>query len=102
MPAKSESQQSAAGIALAVKRGELPKNKLRGASRQMYESMSMKELKEYAGTSHKGIPHKKGSQMPQKDKSKKKKKKETAATINKNAQKQMRKITWVGKKKKKD
>lgn len=55
--AESESQQMAAGIALAVKRGKLPKSALKGASKAMYD-MSEKELEKYAGTKHKGIPYK--------------------------------------------
>ena len=60
MPARSKAQQKAAGAALSAKRGETPKSKLRGASREMYESMSEKELEEFAGTRRKGLPeHKK-------------------------------------------
>jgi hypothetical protein len=40
MPATSKAQQKAAGAALAAKRGEQPKSKLKGASKQMQESMS--------------------------------------------------------------
>lgn len=56
MPAKSKAQQMAAGAALAAKRGETPKSKLKGASREMVESMSEKELKELAATRRKGKP----------------------------------------------
>ena len=35
MPAKSKAQQKAAGAALAAKRGERPKSKLKGASKEM-------------------------------------------------------------------
>lgn len=60
MPAKSKAQQKAAGAALSAKRGETPKSKLIGASKEMYESMSEKELEEFAETKHKGLPvHKK-------------------------------------------
>ena len=38
MPAKSAAQQKAAGAALSAKRGETPKSKLKGASRQMVAS----------------------------------------------------------------
>jgi len=51
MPAKSKSQQQAAGAALAAKRGEEPKSKLRGASKQMEASMTEKELEEFASIS---------------------------------------------------
>lgn len=58
MPAHSEVQQQAAGIAHAVEKGELPKSKLRGASKQMYQGMHGKgELKKFASTKHKGLPH---------------------------------------------
>ena len=56
MPAKSAAQQKAAGAALAAKRGEQPKSKLKGASKQMVESMSEKELDELASTKRKGKP----------------------------------------------
>lgn len=56
MPAKSQKQQMAAGAALAAKRGEQPKSKLKGASKQMAESMTKKELEEMASTKRKGKP----------------------------------------------
>jgi len=56
MPAKSKAQQKAAGAALAAKRGELSKSDLKGASRQMYESMTEKQLDEFASTKRKGKP----------------------------------------------
>ena len=56
MPAKSQAQQKAAGAALSAKRGETPKNKLKGASNSMAESMSEKQLEELASTKRKGKP----------------------------------------------
>ncbi|WP_022726623.1 DUF3008 family protein [Fodinicurvata sediminis] len=56
MPAKSKAQQQAAGAALAAKRGEISKDELVGASRDMFESMSEEELEEFASTSRKGKP----------------------------------------------
>ena len=56
MPAKSASQQKAAGAALAAKRGETPVSKLKGASKSMYESMSEQQLDEFASTKRKGKP----------------------------------------------
>ena len=56
MPAKSKAQQKAAGAALAAKRGETKKSKLKGASRDMVESMSESELRELAKTKRKGKP----------------------------------------------
>lgn len=54
MPAKSQAQQKAAGAALAAKRGDMPKSKLKGASQSMEKSMSKKELEEMASTKRKG------------------------------------------------
>jgi hypothetical protein len=59
MPARSKAQQEAAGIALAAKRGEIAVAKLKGASLSMYESMSERELEEFAATARKGLPQKK-------------------------------------------
>lgn len=56
MPAKSAAQQKAAGAALAAKRGETPVSELKGASKSMYQSMTEKELEEFASTKRKGKP----------------------------------------------
>jgi hypothetical protein len=56
MPAKSKAQQKAAGAALSAKRGDTKPSKLKGASRQMYKSMSEKQLDEFASTKRKGKP----------------------------------------------
>ncbi|HCL64791.1 MAG TPA: DUF3008 domain-containing protein [Rhizobium sp.] len=56
MPAKSQAQQKAAGAALAVKRGEAKKGHLKGASKEMVESMTEKELEDMASTKRKGKP----------------------------------------------
>lgn len=56
MPAKSAAQQKAAGAALSAKRGETPKSKLKGASKSMLESMTEKQLEEFAHTRRKGKP----------------------------------------------
>lgn len=60
MPAKSKAQQKAAGAALSAKRGETPKSKLKGASREMADSMTEKELEDFAATKRKSLPEKKG------------------------------------------
>ncbi|PLP61228.1 DUF3008 domain-containing protein [Mesorhizobium loti] len=59
MPATSKAQQRAAGAALAAKRGEIKKSELIGASKEMYESMTEKELEEFAETKLEGLPDKK-------------------------------------------
>ena len=56
MPAKSKSQQMAAGAALAAKRGDTKKSGLKGASKSMADSMSEKQLEEMASTKRKGKP----------------------------------------------
>jgi hypothetical protein len=59
MPARSKKQQMAAGAALAAKRGERPKASLKGASREMVDSMSERQLREFASTKRRGLPRKK-------------------------------------------
>jgi hypothetical protein len=59
MPARSKKQQMAAGAALAAKRGQRSKSSLKGASKKMAESMSEKQLKDFAKTTRKKIPTKK-------------------------------------------
>ena len=56
MPAKSAAQQKAAGAALSAKRGKTPKSNLKGASRQMVDSMTETQLEEFAHTKRKGKP----------------------------------------------
>lgn len=61
MPAKSQQQQKAAGVALSVKQGKTKKAALKGASLQMEESMTEKELEDLASTKRKNLPKKKES-----------------------------------------
>jgi hypothetical protein len=61
MPAKSGAQQKAAGAALSAKRGDTPKSKLKGASRQMAESMTEQQLEELAAAKRKGKPERKAN-----------------------------------------
>ena len=56
MPAKSKAQQQAAGAALSAKRGETKKSDLKGAAREMYDSMSEEELEELAHTKRADLP----------------------------------------------
>jgi hypothetical protein len=56
MAAKSKQQQKAAGAALSAKRGETPKSKLKGASKQMEESMTEEQLDDLASTKRKNLP----------------------------------------------
>lgn len=57
--AVSVKQRRAAGIARAAQKGEIPKSKLRGASKEMAK-MSKDELHKFAATKEKGLPEKKG------------------------------------------
>lgn len=59
MPARSKAQQKAAGAALAAKRGDAPKNSLNGASKQMAQSMTEKELEDLASTRRSSLPERK-------------------------------------------
>ena len=59
MPARSKAQQKAAGAALSAKRGETNASALKGASKEMAESMTEKELEDLASTNHKGLPDRK-------------------------------------------
>ena len=56
MPARSKAQQKAAGAALAAKRGERPRSKLKGGSKEMVESMTEQQLEDLAATPRKGKP----------------------------------------------
>lgn len=56
MPAKSKSQQMAAGAALSAKRGDQKIGNLKGAAKSMYESMDKNELEKMASTARKGKP----------------------------------------------
>ncbi|MBL27239.1 MAG: DUF3008 domain-containing protein [Rhodospirillaceae bacterium] len=61
MPAKSKSQQMAAGAALAAKRGEKKKSELKGASKSMVDSMSEEELERMASSKRKAKPGQKST-----------------------------------------
>ena len=56
MPARSKAQQRAAGAALSAKRGETKVGDLKGASKDMYDSMTEAELEDLASTEHDGLP----------------------------------------------
>ena len=57
MPARSKAQQRAAGAALSAKRGETKVGDLKGASKDMYDSMSEDELQDFAATELDDLPH---------------------------------------------
>lgn len=69
MPAESQAQQGAAGVAYdAKKKGKkLPPETPAG---QMQEGMNLAQLKEFASTKKKGLPKKKSSKPPAKSQKK--------------------------------
>ncbi len=88
MPAKSKAQQKAAGAALAAKRGDAKPSALKGASKQMYKSMSEKQLDDFASTKRKGKPdYVEDSPVPAQKAKRKKAAKKAAAMRAKNAKK---------------
>lgn len=60
MPAKSEAQQRLMGMALAAKRGEKDYS---GKVKEIADSMTEKQLKDFAKTKHDGLPEKKAFQV---------------------------------------
>jgi len=64
MKAKSKAQQEAAGAALSAKRGDSKVSDLKGASKEMYESMNEAQLEDLAGTSRENLPEKKNQARP--------------------------------------
>ena len=64
MPSFSKDQQVASAIALAFKRGKIPKSKLFGASKQMASSMTEQQLKDFAETKRSGLPNKVAFETP--------------------------------------
>lgn len=62
MPAQSAAQQKAAGAALSAKRGDMKVSELKGASKDMYHSMSESELEDLASTDRKDLPEHKDSE----------------------------------------
>lgn len=59
MKATSKVQQQAAGAALAAKRGEAKVKDLKGASKDMYDTMSEAELEDMASTERSDLPERK-------------------------------------------
>jgi len=58
MPSVSKKQQRAMGMAYAAKDGKIDPSKLKGSPKELYDSMSKKDLKDFAETKHKGLPEK--------------------------------------------
>ena len=58
MPALSKQQQKLFGLALAVKRGDVPKSEVSDEIKGIVDRMSEKDIEKYAKTKHKGLPNK--------------------------------------------
>jgi len=56
---ESEQQQKLFGLALSVKRGETPRSEVSAEVLKIVDTMSEKKIREFAKTSHKGLPKKK-------------------------------------------
>jgi len=56
MPAQSQQQQKLFGLALSVKRGETPRSEASKDVLGIVDSMSEKEIEDFASTKHKGLP----------------------------------------------
>jgi cytidylate kinase len=58
MPATSQQQQKLFGLALSVKRGETSRSEVSDEVLNIVDTMSEKKIKDFAETSHKGLPTK--------------------------------------------
>lgn len=58
MPATSQQQQKLFGLALSVKRGEIPRSEVSDEVLNIVDTMSEKKIKDFAETSHNGLPTK--------------------------------------------
>ena len=63
MPAQSQQQQKLFGLALSVKRGETPRSEVSDDVLDIVDKMSEKDIEDFAGTEHKGLPTKVESQL---------------------------------------
>ena len=52
MPALSQKQQKLMGLALAVKRGQIPASKVNKSIEQLAKSMTEKDIEKFAATKH--------------------------------------------------
>lgn len=58
MPAVSRKQQQLMGIVHAIQTGKMKPSKASATARQMAKNMKPKDVKDFASTSHKGLPDK--------------------------------------------
>jgi len=71
MPAVSQAQQKLMGMAYALKKGDMKPEEASQEVKDLADSMSLEDLKDFATTSHEGLPAKKESEeTPKTDKPK--------------------------------
>lgn len=58
MPALSKQQQKLFGLALAVKRGDVSQSEVSDDVKNIVNTMTTKQIEDYAKTKHKGLPNK--------------------------------------------
>jgi len=58
MPAQSQQQQKLFGLALSVKRGDTPRSEASKEILKIVDTMTEKEIEDFAGTDHEGLPKK--------------------------------------------
>jgi len=63
MPATSQQQQKLFGLALAVKRGEVSASEVSDEVNAIVDRMSEKDIEDFAGTKHDGLPKKVEAQL---------------------------------------
>jgi len=63
MPAQSQQQQKLFGLALSVKRGETPRSEVSDDVLKIVDTVSEKDIEDFAGTEHKGLPKKVESKL---------------------------------------
>jgi len=63
MPATSQQQQKLFGLALAVKRGEVSASEVSDEVKDIVDRMSEKDIEDFAGTKHDGLPKKVEAQL---------------------------------------
>jgi hypothetical protein len=59
MPASSKAQQKLMGMAYALKKGDMPRSEASQEVKDLADNMTLKQLKDFAETSHKDLPERK-------------------------------------------
>lgn len=91
----SKQQQKIMGLALSVKRGDTPRSEVSKKVLDMVDSMTEKELKDFASTKHKGLPKKKESKKKESNESLKKVEESIISLLEKNNMKTISKKDFL-------